>query len=63
MKRHVATGSFLLLMCVGLMAYTVTALREAPYACAVLLGWLCFVEYALGRAWWLDVKTVRRSRS
>jgi hypothetical protein len=51
-------GTLLLLAGLATMAYAVYALSSAPYACAMALMWLCFVEYAVVRAWWLDAAEV-----
>jgi hypothetical protein len=62
MKRQLAAGTTLLLAGLALMAYTVYSLYGAPLLCAVLMAWLCFVQYAVGRAWWQDVQEVRSTR-
>jgi hypothetical protein len=58
-----ATGTALMLMGIGLMVYAVQALSDSPYACAFVMLWLGMVEYAVGRAWWVDVCELRRSRA
>lgn len=60
--RHLAVGTLLLLAGLALMGYAVYALYGMPYLCAVVLAWLCFVEYAVGCAWWVDVKEIRIAR-
>jgi hypothetical protein len=62
MMRQLAAGTTLLLLGAALMAYTVYALYGMPLLCAVVLGWLTFVQYAVGRAWWQDVQEVRAVR-
>lgn len=66
MKRQLTMGTLLLCAGLGLMAYTVKALYGMPELCALALCWVCFVEYAIVRAWWVDVQearaTVRRQR-
>jgi hypothetical protein len=62
MMRQLAAGTTLMLMSLALMAYTIYVLYGAPLLCAVVMGWLCFVQYAVGRAWWEDVQEVRAVR-
>lgn len=62
MMRQLAAGTTLLLLSVALMAYTVYMLYGMPLLCAVVTGWLAFVQYAVGRAWWTDVQEVRAVR-
>jgi hypothetical protein len=42
------------------MAYAVNSLYGMPYLCAAVMVWLTLVEYAVARAWWVDVREVRR---
>jgi hypothetical protein len=53
------TGTLLLLAGIALMAYTVNSLYGMPYLCAAVMLWLTLVEYAVARAWWVDVQDVR----
>lgn len=59
---QLAVGTVLLLAAPALMGYTVSALYGLPYVCACVLLWLCFVEYAVARSWWLDVCELRLMR-
>lgn len=52
---HLTGGMLLLLAGLALMGYTVYALGAAPYVCALVVAWLCFVEYAVAKAWWADL--------
>jgi 4-hydroxybenzoate polyprenyltransferase len=66
MRLQVTTSTLLLLAGVALMVYAVYALQGMPHMYVPVLLWLCFVEYAVGRAWWSDVQDVyvaRRARS
>lgn len=59
MKRQLTAGTALLIAGAALFAYTVKALYGMPMLCALVLSWVCFVEYAIIRAWWADVQEVR----
>jgi hypothetical protein len=54
-RLQFTVGTLLLLTGLALMTFTVYALSSAPYACAAALMWLCFVEYAVAKAWLADV--------
>lgn len=53
---HLTGGTALLIAGLALMGYTVYSLGAVPYVCALVLGWLCFVEYAVARVWWDDLR-------
>lgn len=59
MKFQLTTATLLLVAGPALMAYTVYELYGTPYLCAMVMLWLCFVEYAVARAWWGDVQEAR----
>lgn len=58
MRVQVTTGTFLILAGLGLMAYSVYALKEATYVYLPILLWVSTIEYLVGRHWWEDVREV-----
>lgn len=63
MIRQITASTALLLVGAALMLYTAYTLYGAPYLCALVLAWLCFVEYAVARAWWGDLQEARVYRA
>jgi hypothetical protein len=53
---HLTGGMCLLLIGLSLMVYTVYALGPLPFVCLPVLAWLAFVEYAVARVWWTDLR-------
>lgn len=59
---QVTAGAMVFLAGIALMVYAVNALYGMPLMCAMVLLWLTLVEYAVGRAWWVDICEVRDAR-
>lgn len=62
LRMQLATGTLMLLAPLVLMAYAVSSLYGMPYLCAATVLWLVLVEYAVVRAWWVDVCEIRSNR-
>jgi hypothetical protein len=60
LRIQLMTGVLVLLTGAAVMAYAVNSLYGMPYLCAAVMVWLTLVEYAVARAWWVDVREVRR---
>lgn len=63
LRMQCATSTALMLVGLGLMIYTVDALDGMPYVTACVLLWLTLVEYAVGRAWWVDIRELWQQRA
>ncbi len=62
LRLQFTTGTLLLLAGLLLMAYALYSLQGLPYVYVPVLMWLTFVEYAVGRAWWTDVRDLYAER-
>jgi hypothetical protein len=56
LRLQLTTGTLVFLAGVAMMVYSYFALQGMPYVTAMVMLWLCMVEYAVGRAWWSDVR-------
>lgn len=66
LRLQLTTGTLTFLACLALMTYAVLRLSGTPYLLAMVMLWLGVVEYAVVRAWWVDVRellAVRQERS
>lgn len=57
-RSQFTTGSVLLAIGLGLMAYTVWVMQGLPYVYVPVLTWIASLEYAVSRYWWEDAQVV-----